>query len=149
MRADAQRNSAHLLNMARTVIDEQGANASLRGIARRAGVGLGTLYRHFPTREDLLEALLRASFDTLTAKADELERSERPGDALVTWFHDIVYLAHSPRGLVSTMAAASQMRNRLCTLRASPCGQQERDCFYALRLQAKLDQTLRVPICLH
>lgn len=106
MRSDAQKNYAHLLNMARTVIDEQGANASLRDIARRAGLGLGTLYRHFPTREDLLEALLRASFDTLTAKAEGLERSDRPGEALVTWFRDVVHLAHSPRGLVSTMAAA-------------------------------------------
>jgi AcrR family transcriptional regulator len=73
MRADAKKNYEHLLDVARVVVAEQGADASLRDIARQAGVGLGTLYRHFPTREDLLEALLRVSFDGLTAHAAELE----------------------------------------------------------------------------
>lgn len=106
MRADAQKNYAHLLTVARAVIDEQGANASLRDIARRAGVGLGTLYRHFPTREALLEVLLRSSFDQLTAKAEELATSDSPAEALVTWFRDVILVAHSPRGLVATMATA-------------------------------------------
>ena len=53
------------------------ADASLRDIARRAGVGLGTLYRHFPTREAVLEAVLRKSFDALTVRARELEASVR------------------------------------------------------------------------
>jgi AcrR family transcriptional regulator len=54
MRADARKNYEDLLTVARTVVVEQGAGASLRDVARRAGVGLGTLYRHFPTREALL-----------------------------------------------------------------------------------------------
>ena len=54
MRADAKKNYDHLLAVAREVVTEQGAEASLRDIARRAEVGLGTLYRHFPTREALL-----------------------------------------------------------------------------------------------
>ena len=106
MRADAQKNYGHILAIARTVVDEQGANASLRDVARRAGVGLGTLYRHFPTREALLEALLRNSFDGLTAQAEALERLNSPGDALVSWLRAVVEVAHSPRGVVASMAAA-------------------------------------------
>jgi len=106
MRADAQRNYENLLEIARTVVGEQGANASLRDIARRADVGLGTLYRHFPTREALLEALIHESFEELTAKAEERETSSSPAEALVSWLHDLIALAHSPRGVVASMAAA-------------------------------------------
>jgi AcrR family transcriptional regulator len=106
MRADAQKNYDHLLSIARDVFTEQGADASLRDVARRAGVGLGTLYRHFPTREVLLEALLRTSFDELTAKAKERETSNLPAEALVSWLRDVVTIAHSPRGVVASMAAA-------------------------------------------
>ena len=61
------------------------------GMSRKAGVGLGTLYRHFPTREALLEVLLRASFDALTARADELETSVGSADdALVLWLREII-----------------------------------------------------------
>lgn len=106
MRADAQKNYDHLLAIARDVFTEQGVDASLRDVARRAGVGLGTLYRHFPTREALLEALLRASFDELTAKAKASETSNSPAEALVSWLRDVVTVAHSPRGVVASMAAA-------------------------------------------
>ena len=58
LRADAQRNRERILDVATAVVAEQGTQASLRDIARRAGVGMGTLYRHFATREELLEALL-------------------------------------------------------------------------------------------
>src|SRR5271157_4923393 len=74
-RSDARRNYASIVAAAQLVIAEQGTQASLRDVARRAGVGLGTLYRHFPTREALLEALLRTGFDEQTARAAELETS--------------------------------------------------------------------------
>ena len=106
MRADAKRNYDQLLTAAREVVTEQGAEASLRDVARRAGVGLGTLYRHFPTREALLEALLRASFDALTAKASELETSGSPDDALVSWLREAVAVAHNYRGAIASMVAA-------------------------------------------
>lgn len=106
MRADARKNYDHLLAVARAVVIEQGVDASLRDIARRAGVGDGTLYRHFPTREALLEALLRTSFDALTADAGELETSSAPADALVSWLRAVVGLAHSHRGVVASMVAA-------------------------------------------
>jgi AcrR family transcriptional regulator len=106
MRADAKKNYDQLLAVARDVVREQGAEASLRDVARRAGVGLGTLYRHFPTREALLEALLRAGFDELAASADELETASAPGDALVSWLHDVVSYANRYRGVVASMVAA-------------------------------------------
>lgn len=106
MRADARKNYSHLLAIAREVIDEQGADASLRDIARRADVGLGTLYRHFPTRDALLETLLRTTLDELTQKADELETASAPDDALLSWFRDSVAFVHSFNGVVDLMAAA-------------------------------------------
>lgn len=106
MRVDAQKNYDHVLATARAVIHERGVNASLRDIARQAGVGLGTLYRHFPTREALLEALLRSSFDRLTTQAELLEQSGSPGVALISWLREVVEVAHSPRGVVASMAAA-------------------------------------------
>jgi AcrR family transcriptional regulator len=100
MRADARKNYEHLLTVAREVVTEQAADASLRDIARRAGVGMGTLYRHFPRREVLLDALLRASFDELTARADELEESAPPAEALTSWLREAVAVAHEYRGAI-------------------------------------------------
>jgi AcrR family transcriptional regulator len=106
MRADAQKNYAHLLDVARVVVTEQGADASLRDVARRAGVGLGTLYRHFPTREALLEALLSESFDELTAHATELESTSSTQDALVVWLRDCVAFSSAYRGVTTMMMTA-------------------------------------------
>ena len=106
MRADARKNYDTLFEVARGVVTEHGADASLRDVARRAGVGLGTLYRHFTTREALLEALVRASFDELTARAEELATSSSPGDALLVWLRETVAVAHSQRGVVNSMVAA-------------------------------------------
>lgn len=106
MRVDAQRNYDRLIEVAREVVTEQGADASLRDVARRAGVGLGTLYRHFPTRDALLEALLRASFDKLTARASALEGSNKSDEALLIWMGEAVAVAHNLRGAVTSMMAA-------------------------------------------
>lgn len=106
MRADAKKNYDHLLEVARNVVGEQGADASLRDIARRAGVGIATLYRHFPTREALLEVLLRDGFDRVTTRAAELEVSQAPGQALVAWLRDMVGLTYDHRGVLASMATA-------------------------------------------
>ncbi|MBN8228348.1 TetR/AcrR family transcriptional regulator [Corallococcus macrosporus] len=106
MRADAKKNYDHLLAVARAVVKEQGADASLRDIARQADVGLGTLYRHFPTREALLEALLRTTLDEMTAQAADLEASNAPDDALVTWLREAVAFTHQYRGVTELMTAA-------------------------------------------
>jgi AcrR family transcriptional regulator len=106
MRTDAKKNYDHLLAVAGTVIAEQGVDASLRDIARRAEVGLATLFRHFPTREALLEALLRVNFDEMTARADELEAATSPADALVLWLEEFIALARRYRGVVAAMMTA-------------------------------------------
>ena len=106
MRADARKNYDHLLAVARAAVTEHGADASLRDIARKADVGLATLYRHFPSREALLEALLQAALADLTQKAADLEGSRSPDQALVSWFHDGVTFVRSFSGVVDFMAAA-------------------------------------------
>ena len=108
MRADARKNYAHLLAVARAVITEHGAEASLRDIARKAGVGLATLYRHFPTREALLEALLHATLAELTQRAGELEKSDAPDEALLAWFRVGVAFVQSYSGVVNLMAAVTR-----------------------------------------
>ena len=106
MRADARKNYSHLLAVARDVVTEHGADASMRDIARRAEVGLATLLRHFPTRETLFEALLRMNLEALTQKAGELEKSNPPDEALVSWFREGVAFTHSYSGVVALMASA-------------------------------------------
>ena len=106
MRADAKKNYGHILAVARDVIGERGADASLRAIARRADVGLATLLRHFPTREALFEALLRVSLDELTQKAREFEEATSPDDALLVWLREGVAFVKSYSGVVDLMAAA-------------------------------------------
>ncbi|MBB6735969.1 TetR/AcrR family transcriptional regulator [Cohnella sp. CBP 2801] len=106
MRADARKNYSHLLAVARDVVAEHGVDASMRDIARRAGVGLATLLRHFPTREALFEALLRTNLEALTQKAGELETSKPPDEALVSWVREQVAFVQSYSGVVALMANA-------------------------------------------
>ncbi|SEP14742.1 TetR/AcrR family transcriptional regulator [Amycolatopsis saalfeldensis] len=106
MRADAQANHDRLLEVAGAVLAEQGAEASMRDIARQAGVGLATLLRHFPTRESLLEALLRTSFDALTARAAEVEAAGPAQEALRLWLRDFVAYTTNYRGVVTSMVKA-------------------------------------------
>ena len=106
MRADARKNYSRILTVAREVVTAHGVDASMRDIARRADVGLATLLRHFPTREALFEALLRTNLDALTQKAGELETSNPPDDALVSWFREGVAFVGSYSGVVALMASA-------------------------------------------
>jgi AcrR family transcriptional regulator len=108
MRADAKKNYSRLLAVAGDVVTEHGADASMRDIARRANVGLATLLRHFPTREALFEALLRTNLEALTQKAGELETSNPPDEALVSWFREGVAFTHSYSGVVALMASAHE-----------------------------------------
>jgi AcrR family transcriptional regulator len=85
MRADGRRNYDRLLDEARAAFAEHGTDVSLRDVARRAGVGIGTLYRHFPTREALIEAAMRHGLDALCARADELIDTEPASEALAAW----------------------------------------------------------------
>ncbi|MFF8727035.1 TetR/AcrR family transcriptional regulator [Streptomyces sp. NPDC015171] len=124
MRADARKNRDHLLVVAGDAITEEGVHVSLRDIARRADVGLATLLRHFPTREALLDALLRTRFDELTATADDLAASGSPEGALLSWLADCVACTREYRGVVALMTAAledteSALHSSCVTMRAA------------------------------
>ncbi|RZS34066.1 TetR family transcriptional regulator [Herbihabitans rhizosphaerae] len=108
MRADAQRNRDRLLDVAKEVVEEHGTQASLRDIARRAEVGMGTLYRHFPTRDALLEALLGRRFDRLAERADALADSREPAEALRVWVGEFVAGGAPYRGINASMIATLQ-----------------------------------------
>src|SRR5579862_8795580 len=84
-RADAQRNRERILDVAKQAFSLHGANASLDEIAKQVGVGPGTLYRHFPTREELLQAVYRAELEKLAAAEQKLSRTMAPTDALRAW----------------------------------------------------------------
>jgi AcrR family transcriptional regulator len=105
MRADARRNYERLLTTARAAFIEHGTAASLEDIARRAEVGIGTLYRHFPTRESLLEALLRERWDALGAQARALLASPSPAEALAELMRAFATHATTYQGLTPALMA--------------------------------------------
>lgn len=93
-RADSLRNRDLLLSAAKTAFAETGAEAPLEDIARRAGVGIGTLYRHFPTREALVAAVYARALDQLARAADDLLASRPAGEALEAWLDLLIdYMA--------------------------------------------------------
>jgi len=104
MRADARRNYQRLLAAAGTAFAERGADdVSLEEIARRAGVGIGTLYRHFPTRQALLEAVYRDQVDALEVLVAELLQSDSPGAALAEWLAALMAFGKAKRSLTAGM----------------------------------------------
>jgi AcrR family transcriptional regulator len=116
-RADAVRNRARILETARDVFAVRGADASLEEIARGAGVGIGTLYRHFPTRDDLVAAVFHERIDELEGLAEQLLASDTPGAALAIWLHAQLEQAATCRGL----AAEAMLTMLACTDAPSPC----------------------------
>ncbi|WP_236240265.1 TetR/AcrR family transcriptional regulator [Streptomyces sp. CC228A] len=106
MRADARRNHERLLRVARAAFAEQGADAALEEVARRAGVGIGTLYRHFPNRHALLNAVFQDALAALLARSRELADTEEPCTALVEWLRAIVTHAGEYRGLARALMSA-------------------------------------------
>ena len=104
-RADAQRNIDRLIVAAREAFTEHGANASLDDIARQAGVGPGTLYRHFPTRQALIEAVYRDGVASLCATGDRLRETEPPAEAFVDWLRAFAAYVAQKRGLASSLMA--------------------------------------------
>ncbi|GAA4709102.1 TetR/AcrR family transcriptional regulator [Phytohabitans rumicis] len=106
MRADARRNYERLLTEAESAFRTYGTDASLEDIARRAGVAIGTLYAHFPTRQALLESLLRERNDVVVAKADEL-LGELPADeALAAWARSVTAHTAAFRGLATSLMSS-------------------------------------------
>jgi len=106
MRADAQRNYERLLSAAVAAFTEHGADdVSLEEIARRAGVGIGTLYRHFPTRQALLEAVYRDQVEALRTRADEFAKSDAPLQALAEWLRALAAFSSTKQSLTSALLA--------------------------------------------
>ncbi len=104
-RADAERNRLRLLEVARAAFASGEATVSLEHIARDAGVGIGTLYRHFPTREALVEALYRQELDELCASATELRETLTPELALRAWMDRFRGYVIAKREMAETLRA--------------------------------------------
>ena len=102
-RADAVRNRDLLLTAAADAFAARGADASLEDIARAAGVGIGTLYRHFPNRDSLVEAVYRHEVDVLCEQADQLLEAMPPDQALAEWMHLFVRHVATKRGMLSLL----------------------------------------------
>lgn len=104
VRADARRNIARVLEAAETAFATQGLGAPIDEIANMAGVGVGTIYRHFPTKEALAEAVVGERLEMLVERAHELAASRSPGDALFAYLSELVEHAADKRDLLEQMA---------------------------------------------
>lgn len=113
MRADARRNYERLVEQARIAFAEFGVDASLDEIARRAGVASGTLYRHFPTRLDLVETVLAEQIAELVDLGRELHTAEDPFDGLVTWLRAAVTHGLTYRGLSAAVLSSALNHERV------------------------------------
>jgi AcrR family transcriptional regulator len=106
-RADALRNRDRVLEAAKIVFSAGGSDASLEAVAREAGVGIGTLYRHFPTREALYEAVYRREVEQLGEMAEQLKDDASPVDALRRWLRSNVEFVATKKGMAAALALAA------------------------------------------
>lgn len=105
LRADAQRNRDHLLAIARAAFAADGDDVTLDRIAKDAGVGIGTLYRHFPTRDALVEAIYAAELDAVVADADPLLAALPADQALREWMNHYARFTVAKRGMLGILRA--------------------------------------------
>jgi AcrR family transcriptional regulator len=113
LRADARQNRARLINAATMVFAEKGAAAPLEDIARRAGVGIGTLYRHFPTRLDLQAAVFRSQVGTVCGEGDALLETASPDQAFAAWVRSLSAYLVTKRGLSRALIEAVGVESEL------------------------------------
>src|SRR5579871_4778483 len=106
-RADAARNRERVLEAAKAVFSTGGPDASLETVAKRAGVGIGTLYRHFPTREALFEAVYRREVEQLSELAERLKEEAEPVEALRQWMRSNVRFVATKKGMSAALALAA------------------------------------------
>jgi AcrR family transcriptional regulator len=112
-RADAVRNHDRVLEAAKLVFSAGGPEASLEAVARTAGVGIGTLYRHFPTREALFEAVYRREVQQLADLAEHLKEDVEPVEALRQWMRSNVRFVATKKGMVAALALAAYKNSDL------------------------------------
>jgi AcrR family transcriptional regulator len=103
LRADARRNGDSLLEAAKSVFDTSGVDAPAKEIADLAGVGVGTLYRHFPQRSDLVKAVVRRGIDACAEAGPTLSAAHEPGAALALWLQRYTQFLATKRGLASAL----------------------------------------------
>ena len=121
MRADARRNRERLISAAREVFADQGSGASMEAIAKHAGVGVGTLYRHFPNRFDIVEAVYQDDVEELVRAAEQATKDLEPWDAVEAFFEAFLRYAKTKQALLSELQQAfeknpelrSRMRERI------------------------------------
>jgi AcrR family transcriptional regulator len=126
MRSDARENRERLLQAAGEHFAIGGPDVSLEAIARAAGVGIGTLYRHFPTREALIEAVYRNEVDQLCAAADELLAEQPPAQALAEWMERFVAYATTKRGLRGALKSIAGTQSDLFSDHARATARRDR-----------------------
>lgn len=114
LRADARRNRDQILAAAEAVFLERGARVSLEDVAKRAGVGIGTLYRRFPTREDLLAATYSARFLAFAETTRNRGEKIGPLDALRTYLQDLVRYTNMYRGVAASLGTVLQIGTPGC-----------------------------------
>jgi AcrR family transcriptional regulator len=113
LRADARQNHARLIAAATAAFADKGADAPLEDIARRAGVGIGTLYRHFPTRLDLQAAVFRTQVGTMCDEGDALAATATPEQAFTAWMRSLNAYLVTKRGLSRALIEAVGVESRL------------------------------------
>ncbi|MEU8030807.1 helix-turn-helix domain-containing protein [Streptomyces sp. NPDC049099] len=106
LRADARRNYERLVSAAREVFAARGVDVPMDDIARHAGVGNATLYRRFPTREALLQAVHRDQIEALYARSQELLAARSPDEGLATWLRELVMQGSTSRSLATALVIA-------------------------------------------
>lgn len=112
-RADAARNRERVLESAKIVFSAGGPEASLEAVAKRAGVGIGTLYRHFPTREALFEAVYRREVQQLGDLSDQLKSEASPVNALRLWLRSNVEFVATKKGMLAALALVAHNSSEL------------------------------------
>ena len=145
MRADARRSRAKLLEAATASFAENGADAPLEDIARRAGVGIGTLYRHFPTRTDLQAGVFRSQVDAVCATADELIGTVTPEQAFAGSVRAIAGYLITKRGLARALMDSLGKDSELI----SACSLRMRDTLDRLLAHAQQAGVLRPDVTAH
>jgi AcrR family transcriptional regulator len=110
MRADARRNYERLVVAAREVFAREGGGASMEAVARQAGVGVGTLYRHFPNRIDIVEAVYRGDVDRLVQTSEQVSIDLEPWEALVAFLEAFVQYAQGKRTFLNELREAYDKR---------------------------------------
>jgi AcrR family transcriptional regulator len=120
LRADARRNREAVLLTAKRLFADEGLDAQMPDVARRAHVGVGTVYRHFPTKDDLIAALVTERFERLAQKAREAVESEDPWTGLADFIRFAAQIQADDRGLCEVMGSRQEMMNAAASAAGLP-----------------------------